>query len=206
MTSKFLTEVQQKVVVLGDFSVGKSSLILRVSKNEFLEEQESTIGAAFINFSVNVDNKPNQIQIWDTAGQEKFRSLTPIYYRGAIGAIVVYDVSREYSFQTAKEWVEELKEKANPKLIIALCANKIDLLEEKKKLLKEKEYADENGLLIYETSAKTGKGVTEMFVDFSKNLPKDQGREIFNDDFFEEEFFNIELHNGEKKTEKTICC
>ena len=168
-----------KVVLLGDSSVGKSSVAIRFSKNEFSEFQESTIGAAFLTNTIN-DRKsinPNdkvRFEIWDTAGQERYHSLAPMYYRGAKAAMVVYDITSEVSFEKAKEWVNELQQSANENMIISLVGNKTDI-EYLRKVEKDKaiEYANQNDLVFLETSAKSGDNITEAFNRIADRLPRE---------------------------------
>merc|ERR1711906_30660 len=100
--------MQAKLVLLGDMGAGKSSLVLRFVKGQFLDYQESTIGAAFLTQTVAVNDATVKFEIWDTAGQERYHSLAPMYYRGAAAAIVVYDITNKESFNGAKSWVKEL--------------------------------------------------------------------------------------------------
>ncbi|MBA0839909.1 hypothetical protein Goarm_005599, partial [Gossypium armourianum] len=96
-------------VLLGDVGAGKSSLVLRFVKGQFVEFQESTIGAAFFSQTVAVNDATVKFEIWDTAGQERYHSLAPMYYRGAAAAIIVYDITNQASFERAKKWVQELQ-------------------------------------------------------------------------------------------------
>lgn len=164
---------QFKLVLLGESAVGKSSLVLRFVKGQFHEYQESTIGAAFLTQTVCLDDATVKFEIWDTAGQERYHSLAPMYYRGAQVAIVVYDITTPESFNRAKTWVKELQRQASPNIVIALAGNKVDL--EDKRMVEEtdaKTYAQENGLLYIETSAKTATNVNELFLAIAKKLPK----------------------------------
>ena len=97
-----------KLVLLGNSAVGKSCLVLRFTRDQYFEFQEPTIGAAFSIATVEVDNMKIRFEIWDTAGQERYRSLAPMYYRGAVAAIIVYDITNLDSFEGAKTWVEEI--------------------------------------------------------------------------------------------------
>ncbi len=123
---------QFKLVLLGESSVGKSSLVLRFVKGQFLDFQDSTIGAAFLTQTVCLNETTVKFEIWDTAGQERYHSLAPMYYRGAQAAIVVYDITNQDSFVRAKNWVKELQRQGNPDIVIALAGNKVDLEEERK--------------------------------------------------------------------------
>jgi small GTP-binding protein len=166
---------QFKLVLLGESAVGKSSLVLRFVKGQFLEYQESTIGAAFLTQTVALQDTTVKFEIWDTAGQERYHSLAPMYYRGAQAAIVVYDITNYDSFERAKAWVKELQRQGNPNIVIALAGNKVDLADNRQVKFEDAQaYADENGLLLMETSAKTATNVNETFVAIAKKLPKTQ--------------------------------
>merc|ERR1712174_192060 len=104
---------QFKLVLLGDTSVGKSSIVIRFVKGQFSEYQESTIGAAFLTQTVPVQDCTVKFEIWDTAGQERYHSLAPMYYRGAQAAVVIYDVTSNDSFERAQRWISELRDQAN---------------------------------------------------------------------------------------------
>uniref|UniRef100_A0A3Q2YSH7 small monomeric GTPase n=1 Tax=Hippocampus comes TaxID=109280 RepID=A0A3Q2YSH7_HIPCM len=164
---------QFKLVLLGESAVGKSSLVLRFVKGQFHEFQESTIGAAFLTQTVSLDDVTVKFEIWDTAGQERYHSLAPMYYRGAQAAIVVYDITNTDTFVRAKNWVKELQRQANPNIVIALAGNKADIADKRAVEHQEaQEYADENGLLFMETSAKTALNVNDIFMAIANKLPK----------------------------------
>eukprot|EP00930_Biecheleria_cincta_P006574 TRINITY_DN1075_c0_g3_i1.p1 TRINITY_DN1075_c0_g3~~TRINITY_DN1075_c0_g3_i1.p1 ORF type:complete len:199 (+),score=38.72 TRINITY_DN1075_c0_g3_i1:63-659(+) len=159
-----------KLVLLGDASVGKSCLVVRFAKGEFYEYQEPTIGAAFMTQTVSLSSEVVKFEIWDTAGQERYKSLAPMYYRGAAAAVIVYDITSKESFDAAKSWVAELQ---NTDTLIALAGNKSDL-EATRDVDKEtaRSYADQNGILYMETSAKSGQNVNELFHEIAVRLPK----------------------------------
>lgn len=116
-----------KIVLIGDSGVGKSNLLSRFTRNEFNLESKSTIGVEFATKSVVTQGKVVKAQIWDTAGQERYRALTSAYYRGAVGALLVYDISKRSSFESASRWLKELRDYADPNIIILLVGNKSDL-------------------------------------------------------------------------------
>jgi Ras-related protein Rab-5C len=180
---------QFKMVLLGESAVGKSSLVLRFVRGQFHEYQESTIGAAFLTQTVSVDDTTVKLELWDTAGQERYHSLAPMYYRGAQAAIVVYDITNADTFNRAKVWVKELQRQAAPNIVIALAGNKADLAAKRQiEVVDAQAYADENGLIFMETSAKTAVNVNDIFMAIAKKLPKNQdssstsgGRRVNND-------------------------
>lgn len=162
-----------KLVLLGDTAVGKSCLVVRFVRDEFFEFQEPTIGAAFLTQTVALDDATVKFEIWDTAGQERYRSLAPMYYRGAAAAIVVYDITNPDSFAGAKSWVKELQRRGDPNVVIALAGNKADLESRRKVEFEEANaYAEENGILHLETSAKNSNNVKSLFVEIAQKLPK----------------------------------
>jgi len=164
---------QYKIVLLGEQASGKSSVVLRFVKGQFVEYQESTIGAAFLTQTVCLNDTTVKFEIWDTAGQERYHSLAPMYYRGAQAAIVVYDITNADSFERAKSWIKELQRQGNPNIVIALAGNKVDLADKRAVQTEVAQaYAEENGNLFMETSAKTAANVNELFVAIARKLPK----------------------------------
>lgn len=163
-----------KMVVLGHYSVGKSSIVLNFVKGEFNPNEESTIGASFLTKTIVCDRYAVKYEIWDTAGQERYYSLIPMYYRGAQVALIAYDVTSKDSFETAKNWVEELKYDKPQEFLKVLVANKIDLKEESAISFEMgKEYAEKENLMFYEISAKTGEGIGKLFSEIAAVLPKE---------------------------------
>ncbi|PWA35385.1 hypothetical protein CTI12_AA610010 [Artemisia annua] len=116
-----------KVALIGDSGVGKTNLLSRYSKNEFILDYKCTIGVEFAARSIHVDDKVVKAQVWDTAGQERYRPITSAYYRGAVGAIVVYDITRYATYQNIEHWLKELRDYADPSIVVMLVGNKADL-------------------------------------------------------------------------------
>ena len=166
-----------KLVFMGDSGVGKTCIATRISSNIFSPCSEATIGASYFSKIIYKENKRYNLNIWDTAGQEKYRCLVPLYYNNADAAIIVYDVTSKKSFNSAKEYVNELREKTNTKVILFI-GNKSDLLDER--LVKYRDartYAEEENLIFYETSAKLGINITEMLDKMIEKLPIPQKNE-----------------------------
>ncbi|XP_041497612.1 ras-related protein Rab-22A isoform X1 [Microtus oregoni] len=116
-----------KVCLLGDTGVGKSSIVWRFVEDSFDPNINPTIGASFMTKTVQYQNELHKFLIWDTAGQERFRALAPMYYRGSAAAIIVYDITKEETFSTLKNWVRELRQHGPPSIVVAIAGNKCDL-------------------------------------------------------------------------------
>lgn len=162
---------QFKIVLLGDVNVGKSSISLQFCDKYFYKKLDSTIGASFLTQNVCIDNSKTRLELWDTAGQERYRSLVPMYYRGAHSAIIVYDITSRESFQSAQKWVDELRLNGLPDIVIALVGNKRDLIDQRViQMIDAKNYAEEQEILFFETSAKTAYNVDKLFVTLTIKL------------------------------------
>ncbi|PQM42267.1 ras-related protein RABA2a [Prunus yedoensis var. nudiflora] len=116
-----------KVVLIGDSGVGKSNLLSRFTRNEFCLESKSTIGVEFATRTLQVEGRTVKAQIWDTAGQERYRAITSAYYRGALGALLVYDVTKPTTFENVSRWLKELRDHADSNIVIMMIGNKTDL-------------------------------------------------------------------------------
>ncbi|EPB83299.1 rab family, other [Mucor circinelloides 1006PhL] len=167
-----------KLVLLGESSVGKSSIVTRYATDTFVEGRDATIGAAFLTKVCSTDDREVKFEIWDTAGQERFHSLAPMYYRNALAAIVVFDVTKYSSFTRAQTWVQELQRQANPHLTIAFVGNKIDTEKRYRDVSTEEAdlYAKEFNLLYFETSARVGTNVHHVFTEIAKHIPLEQAQ------------------------------
>ncbi|TKC38473.1 hypothetical protein EI555_004664 [Monodon monoceros] len=178
-----------KVVLLGEGCVGKTSLVLRYCENKFNDKHITTLQIAFPNSpwehawsgqpghasfltkKLNIGGKRVNLAIWDTAGQERFHALGPIYYRDSNGAILVYDITDEDSFQKVKNWVKELRKMLGNEICLCIVGNKIDLEKERHVSIQEAEsYAESVGAKHYHTSAKQNKGIEELFLDLCKRM------------------------------------
>ncbi|EIN08001.1 GTPase [Punctularia strigosozonata HHB-11173 SS5] len=153
-----------KIVLIGDSGVGKSNLLSRFTRNEFNLESKSTIGVEFATRSINVDGKTIKAQIWDTAGQERYRAITAAYYRGAVGALLVYDITKHGSYTNVTRWLKELRDHADANIVIMLVGNKSDLKHLRAVPTDEaKAFSTENGLSFIETSALDATNVESAF-------------------------------------------
>ncbi|KAL5538859.1 hypothetical protein UlMin_043556 [Ulmus minor] len=153
-----------KVVVIGDSAVGKTQILSRFTKNEFCFDSKSTIGVEFQTRTVTINGKVIKAQIWDTAGQERYRAVTSAYYRGALGAMLVYDITKRQSFDHVARWVEELRAHADSSIVIMLIGNKADLVDLRAVPTEDAvEFAEEQGLFFSETSALNGDNVESAF-------------------------------------------
>ncbi|KAH9934945.1 GTPase [Fomitopsis serialis] len=153
-----------KVVLIGDSGVGKSNLLSRFTRNEFNLETKSTIGVEFATRSITVDGKTLKAQIWDTAGQERYRAITAAYYRGAVGALLVYDISKHQTYVNVTRWLKELRDHADSNIVIMLVGNKSDLKHLRAVPTDEaKAFAAENNLSFMETSALDASNVESSF-------------------------------------------
>jgi len=160
-----------RVVTIGDESVGKTSLTARLVNNRFNQYEPSTVGANYQEYSVFVKDSSISIQIWDTAGQEKFKSLSPIYYRNASAAVVVFSLTSRRTFEKLNDWINSFMEVAGNGAIVYIAANKSDLTSEFEVTIEEtREWAKSCGYKYFVTSAKTGEGVCDMFTELANDI------------------------------------
>lgn len=163
-----------KIVLVGDSGVGKSNLLSRFTRNMFTNDEKSTIGVEFATRLVPMeDGKKIKAQIWDTAGQERYRAITNAYYRGALGAMLVYDVTKQNTFENIPRWLRELRDYANRDIVLILVGNKCDLVDSSLRQVTEeqaKNLAAEFSLPFIETSAKSGLNVDDGFNQIIKTI------------------------------------
>ncbi|KAI3872217.1 hypothetical protein MKW98_011709 [Papaver atlanticum] len=153
-----------KIVLIGDSGVGKSNLLSRFTRNEFCLESKSTIGVEFATRTLQVEGKTIKAQIWDTAGQERYRAITSAYYRGALGALLVYDVTKPTTFENVTRWLKELRDHADSNIVIMLIGNKTDLKHLRAVATEDAQsFAEKEGLSFIETSALEAINVEKAF-------------------------------------------
>jgi len=176
-----------KIVLIGDSGVGKSNLLSRFTRNEFNLESKSTIGVEFATRSIKVDGKVIKAQIWDTAGQERYRAITSAYYRGAVGALLVYDISKHITYENVERWLKELRDHADSNIVITLVGNKCDLKHLRAVPTDEaKNFSEKHSLSFIETSALDSTNVdsafqnilTEIYRIVSRKNPTDGGEKL----------------------------
>ncbi len=157
--------VNNKFIINKKFlAVGKSCILLQFTDNKFRNQHELTIGVEFGAKTIEINGKLIKIQIWDTAGQEAFQAITRTYYKGAIGALLVYDITRKDTFIHVTKWLEEVRNNSSKTITVILIGNKKDLEDKRQVTYEEGEaFAKENGLMFLETSAKTAYNVIESF-------------------------------------------
>ncbi|XP_048373815.1 ras-related protein Rab-2B isoform X2 [Sphaerodactylus townsendi] len=162
-----------KYVIIGDTGVGKSCLLLQFTDDRFTTLHDLTIGVEFGARMISIDNKNIKLQIWDTAGQESFRSITRSYYRGAAGALLVYDITRRETFNHVNSWLEDAQQHSGSHMVFMLIGNKSDL--EHRRAVKKEEgeaFARQHGMIFMETSAKTATNVKEAFLATARTIYK----------------------------------
>ena len=160
---------RHKIIFVGDAGVGKTTLISRIMDNPFSDVYEPSIGVDFMSKSIKYRGQNIKLQMWDTAGQEKYKGLIPSYVRNSSIVFVVYDVSTKSSFDNVPKWISFIRSIENTTLV--LCGNKTDL--EKREVTKEEgeAFAQKESLAFFETSAKTGDGIKQMFYSAVSDLP-----------------------------------
>jgi small GTP-binding protein len=184
-----------KIVLIGDSGVGKSNIVFRFTKNEFNKDSKSTIGVEFSTKTVQIeDNRLVKAQIWDTAGQERYRSIATSYYRGAVGALLCYDITNRESFDHVPTWLKEVEENADKECLIMLVGNKMDLEDQRQVLVRDgRSYARQNGLAFIETYALDATGVETAFQRILQEIYNTQAKGK-----------NLQTGNGEEKNAAAV--
>ena len=166
-----------KVLLLGDSTVGKTCILLKYTDKIFQETHMMTIGLDYRLKTMTLQSgKEVKLQIWDTAGQDRFRSITKNYYKGSHGIILIYDVTSLKTFENVKSWVSQIHEEISDKVVIYLVGNKIDMDDERKVKTEEgQKLAEELGVPFVETSAKSGVTIDNIFSDITERIDKEFG-------------------------------
>ena len=202
-----------KIVLIGDSGVGKTNILSRYISNKFNLNSTSTVGVEFQSKIVKINDKKIKIQIWDTSGQERYKSITSSYYKGAKGAFVVYDITQESTFKNADTWIGEIKANSSEDVLIVLIGNKNDLENERKISLAEAtKKAEQNKIFFCETSALQATNIDHAFNLMIEQLAQKlvNNKENEKNDKKEEDYKGITLdtsnNNQNEKKEKKKCC
>ena len=205
-----------KYIIIGDAAVGKSNLLLRFTQNDFKNEYQLTIGVEFGAKNIEINNKKFRLQIWDTAGQENYRSITRAYYKNSVCAILVYDISNRESFEHISNWIEDCLAQSPKTVFMVLVGNKSDLEDYRQVTFKEgEEMAKNNNIMFFETSAKTGENVEKIFEDSAKEINNkiNQGYyDLENDSSGIKKGLNtgsentLYINNNQNNNNLSICC
>ena len=203
-------EMMVKVILIGDSGVGKTNIMSKFLKNQFMEESKATIGVEFGSKLFNHEGHKIKAQIWDTAGQEKYKAITGAYYKGSKGALVVYDITQKKTFENIEKWVNDLKAAGDPKITIILIGNKNDL-DNKRQVSKDQgeEKARSFGCAFLETSAYSGDNIDKAF----NYMVKEIYEKFSNDSTGEDELApgsngeDVKLDKvNDKNIKKKSCC
>ena len=171
-----IISLRQKIIFVGDSGVGKTTLINRINNEEFKDLNESSVGIDYYSKNIKFRGEELTLQIWDTAGQEKYRGLIPTYARNAVLAFIIYDISSKKSFENLTEWINYLN--SIEKMPMIICGNKIDLVDRQRQVTKEEgeEFAKKNKLVFFEVSAKTNENMNYMLYRSIAELPYFEGK------------------------------
>ncbi|KAI4347255.1 hypothetical protein L6164_008081 [Bauhinia variegata] len=202
-----------KAVLIGDSGVGKSNLLSRFAKDEFRLDSKPTIGVEFAYRNIKVADKIIKAQIWDTAGQERFRAITSSYYRGALGALLVYDITRRETYESVRKWLQELREFGSEHMVVVLVGNKCDLGQSREVEKEEgKGFAENERLFFMETSALQNVNVEEAFMQMITKIHHQTGQKCLESKM--NETTRINVPNGKEikivdevtETKQSSCC
>ena len=199
-----------KVILIGDSGVGKTNIMSKFLKNQFMENSKATVGVEFGSKLFNHEGHKIKAQIWDTAGQEKYKAITGAYYKGSKGALVVYDITRKETFATIEKWVNDLKTTGEPKITIIIIGNKSDL-SDKRQVPKEQgeEKAKSFGCAFLETSAFSGDNIDKAFEIMVKEIYEKFSSDNTGDDQLDSgekaEDIKLDKEKASDKNKKKCC-
>ena len=195
-----------KLILVGDSCVGKSNILLKYLKNEFDPNSRATVGVEFGTKNIIIDNKKIKIQIWDTAGEERYRSITSAYYKGAKGAFIVYDITRKSTFDNIDKWISDLKLNGDKNICIIILGNKSDL-DDKREVSKEGgiKKSEMYKTAFMETSALNGDNIEKAFDELIEQIIKNN-QSFFENSNKKEIDMGVNLNDTNKNNDKSKCC
>ena len=206
-----VNNISYKLILFNAIDVGKSNILSRFIMGRFNPEHEITIGCEFMSKNIRIKDRDVRIQIWDTAGQETYRSITRTYYKSSTCAFIIYDITDRKSFSNITSWLNECREMCYKDILICLVGNKTDL-EEKRAVqrVEGERFAEDNGLLFFETSAKSGKNIEEMFNKCTEDIVTkiENGRivvDAFTSGIKIGKYPNKEIEQNMAKNKKACC-
>ena len=201
-----------KLILIGDASVGKTNILTKYLRNEFDPNSKATVGVEFGTKNIQIDNKIIKVQIWDTAGQERYKAITSTYYKGAKGAIIVYDITRKITFDNIEKWIGDLKVNGDANIIIFLVGNKSDL-NDNRQVSKEDglNKSEKFNIPFLETSALCGENISKVFEELIQKVYVNNKEELVEENKKEIKK-GVDLNeiknenNKEENSEKKGCC
>ena len=199
-----------KIIIIGDSGVGKSNILGRYLHNEFKHDTKSTVGVEFGSKQLKVDGVNIKLQIWDTAGEERYRAITSAYYKGSKGCFIVYDITSEISFENVEKWYEEIRKSAEKEISVILVGNKCDLENERKVSIELGQSKAKNlNCPFFETSALNNTNIVTAFQSISENIYNrcKNEKNLEDDDDYEivpKDDKKIDINTNKKK--ETKCC
>ena len=199
-----------KIIIIGDSGVGKSNILGRYLHNEFKHDTKSTVGVEFGSKQLKVDGVNIKLQIWDTAGEERYRAITSAYYTGSKGCFIVYDITSEISFENVEKWYEEIRKSAEKEISVILVGNKCDLENERKVSIEMGQSKAKNlNCPFFETSALNNTNIVTAFQSISENIYNrcKNEKNLEDDDDYEivpKDDKKIDINTNKKK--ETKCC
>lgn len=190
-----------KIILVGDAAVGKTSIIMRFQHDIFMEDYQNTITASYFTKMIETERGPANLNIWDTAGQEKYKSLVPMYSKGAAAAIIVFDASEKDSFEVAQTWIQQVKHDAPEDCQVFVVGNKIDKLQDGQLLQEQSEeiknYCNKYNCRLKYVSALSGSGINSLFQDVAHSIPSVR---------FQSTTEAINVSNDNNNNNKQSCC
>ena len=205
-----------KFVIIGDSGVGKSNILLRYINNTFSDEFKATVGVEFGAKNIEINKRIYRVQIWDTAGQENFRSIARAYYKNSVCACVVYDITNRASFDSVQSWIDDCSKQTPKTVLLILIGNKNDLNDKREVQYEEgAEFAQKRNMIFLETSAKTGNNINDIFEKSIKQIDKnimDNKYDLTNENCGirkgienNRESFVLSVEKSKKKKKKKCC-